>query len=256
MATPTEYDYSIEDAKDDTGVDDNDIVGDEEETWKYLDNIPEESLGFGWFDKEMATLSGSVDLSSRKFCTAPRPYDRRPSDVPAQHPVRAMAKVLHEAPPNSTVRIYCYALSDPFALDLIIHHGGDKTVKIIMQNCERSVSRIKDLLKRFEKVNSYDVFYSRVELRVANTNKPGCSKYSSMHDKRFMTSAYCLYGSYNLTPVARCTNWEAMLLTDTSQQEINDFDAHWLTLQGREIEQVYPSFYPETFTVPKRRRLS
>ena len=29
MATPIEYDYSIEDAKDDTGVDDNEIVGDE-----------------------------------------------------------------------------------------------------------------------------------------------------------------------------------------------------------------------------------
>jgi hypothetical protein len=47
-----------------------------------------------------------------------------------------------------------------------------------------------------------------------------------------------------------------MVLTDISQQEINDFDAHWGTLQGREIDQVYPSFYPETFTVPKRRRLS
>jgi hypothetical protein len=147
-------------------------------------------------------------------------------------------------------------LSGPFALDLIIHHGGDKTVKIILQPCERSVARIKEFLKRFERVNSYDVFYSRVELRIANTTTPGCTRYSSMHDKRFMTTEHCLYGSYTLTPVARCDNWEALTLTDTLQQEIDAFDAHWEILRGREIEEIYPNFYPETFTVPKRRRIS
>lgn len=129
MATTVEWDYSIEDVKDDTGVDDINIVGNEEEVWQYIDNIPPENLGFGWFDNEMATLSDSVDLSLPKFSTKPRPYDRRPANVPAQHPIRAIAKVLQEAPRNSTVRIYCFALSDPFALDLLIHHGGDKTVK-------------------------------------------------------------------------------------------------------------------------------
>ena len=137
-------DYSIEDAKDDTGVDDNDIVGDDDEVWHYLDNIPEASLGYGWFDNEMALLCQSVDLSTRKFTNSPRPYDKRPADVPAQHPIRAVAKVLDLAPPDSTIRIYCYALSDPFELDLFTHHGGDKTVKIIMQPCDRSVGRIKD----------------------------------------------------------------------------------------------------------------
>jgi hypothetical protein len=173
----------------------------------------------------MASLRQSVDLSLRKFSSKPCHYDRRPADVPAQHPIRAIAQVLHQAPPNSTLRIYCYALLLPFALDLIIHHGGDKTVKIIMQPCERSVARIKEFLKRFEKVNSYDVFYSRVELRMANKTKPGCTRHSSMHDTRLMTNEHCLYGSYNLTPEARCANWEAIALTETSQQESDAFDS-------------------------------
>ena len=44
-ATTTQYDYSIEDAKDDTGVvDDKDIAGDDDEVWHYnLDNIPSEA---------------------------------------------------------------------------------------------------------------------------------------------------------------------------------------------------------------------
>ena len=254
MASTVEYDYSIEDAQDDTGVDDNNIVGDEEEVWEYINN-PQQSLGFGWFDKEMATLSNSVDLSLSKFSTKPRPYDRRPENVPEQHPIRAIAKVLQEAPQNSTVRIYCYALSDPFALDLLIHHGGNKTIKIIMQPCERSKNRIKEFLKRFEMINSYDVFYARVEIRIANINSPGCTRYTSMHDKRLMTHQHCLYGSYNLTPVARCANWEAMTLTDTSQQEIDAFEIEWNNLIGRAIQDIYPDFYPQTFTVPKRRRM-
>lgn len=46
-ATFTQYDYSTEDAKDDTGVDDkDDIVGDDDEVWQYLDNIPEASFGY------------------------------------------------------------------------------------------------------------------------------------------------------------------------------------------------------------------
>ena len=256
-ATTAEWDYSIEDAQDDTGVDDNNVVGSQDEIWRYIDNIPPESLGFdGWFDQEMATLSNSVDLSWSKFPTKPRPYDSRPSSVPAQHPIRAIAKVLQEAARNSTVRIYCYALSDPFALDLLIHHGRDKTVKIILQPCERSKNRIKELLQRFEKVNSYDVFYARVQIRIANLNSPSCTRYTSiMHDNRLMTEQHCLYGSYNLTPVARCANWEAIALTNTLQREIDEFETEWSSLHGRAMEEVFPGFYPETFTVPKRRRV-
>jgi hypothetical protein len=131
MSATIQWDYSIEDAKDDTGVDDDNIVGDEDEIWNYVNNIAlfelavanerlgrdcgEEALqqdgllgnGWCWFDTVTQTesLRQSVDLSTRKFSTKPRPYDGRPAHVPAQHPIRAIAQVLHQAPPNSTVRI-------------------------------------------------------------------------------------------------------------------------------------------------------
>ena len=105
-ATTTQYDYSIEDAKDDTGVvDDKDIAGDDDEVWHYLDNnIPPEAeassgYGHGWFDNEMALLCQSIDLNSRKFTNnGPRPYDKRPADVPAQHPIRAVTEGVSNPP--------------------------------------------------------------------------------------------------------------------------------------------------------------
>jgi hypothetical protein len=40
MATANRWDYSVEDAKDDTGIADHDILGDDGEVWKYIDSIP------------------------------------------------------------------------------------------------------------------------------------------------------------------------------------------------------------------------
>ena len=121
MVTTSEWDYSIQDANDDTGVhhnNDNSIVGDDEIYANYYDNIPAENLGlgYGWFDTAMSSLHNNVDLTLQKFVSKPRSWDRRPSDVPAQHPIRAIAQVLHRAPEDSIVRIYCYALTDPFVL--------------------------------------------------------------------------------------------------------------------------------------------
>lgn len=99
-------------------------------------------------------------------------------------------------------------------------------------------------------------FTHESNFKIADTTQRGCTRYSSMHDQRLMTNKNCLVGSYNMTPVARCSNWETITLTDTEQQEIDGFDALWETLRRREIENVYPSFYLETFRVPKRRRES
>ena len=63
---------------------------------------------------------------------SPRPRGTQPSSDPARHPLRALAWVLSQAPVRSTVRIYCYMLTDPYAIDLILHHGADKTVQVIL----------------------------------------------------------------------------------------------------------------------------
>ena len=47
MATTAEWDYNIEDAQDDTGVDDNNVVGSEEEIWQYINRqYPPGKFGF------------------------------------------------------------------------------------------------------------------------------------------------------------------------------------------------------------------
>lgn len=46
MAATIQWDYSIEDAKDDTGVDDNNIVGDEEEIWNTPTTSRRKEFGF------------------------------------------------------------------------------------------------------------------------------------------------------------------------------------------------------------------
>jgi hypothetical protein len=68
--------------------------------------IPEDYLGYGWFDQRMATLKNGIDLKSKtSYRTVPRPFDKNVSDVPDQHPLRAIAAVFDQAPPKTIIRI-------------------------------------------------------------------------------------------------------------------------------------------------------
>lgn len=232
-------------------------AGLDEELQAYYDLIPENEKGSGWFDRRMESFHEGVDVSStRKFSTVPRVWDKTPANVPSGHPLRAIASLLHHAASDSTIRIFCYSLTDPMALDLIIHHANDKIVKIIINPDDHTISKIQEFLQRFERFNSWDVFFLRMQVRVADTSSPPCSKYSSMHDKRVITPEYCTYGSYNLSCAARFANREAIAIVDTDASEINNFDRYWDELDNRTLEQVYKNFYPSTFRPPKHSRVS
>ena len=95
--------------------------------------VPDDCFGFGWLDKRVGKLHEGVDLGTKKFYSSvPRPYDRTPADVPPDHPLRAIAKVLHESPPGSNIRVKCYMLTDWFAIDLLLHYGASHVVQIII----------------------------------------------------------------------------------------------------------------------------
>lgn len=85
-------DYSKIDQED--GVDaEMDPVGPTE----YVDFVhaPADSQGLGWFDRRNASLTAGVDLTQLDFYkTCPRMYDRDATQIPADHPIRAIAKVL------------------------------------------------------------------------------------------------------------------------------------------------------------------
>lgn len=113
----------------------------------YYDSLTPEVLGSGWFDQGLVNLHQGIDItSSRSFFASPRANDTQPSNIPARHPLRALAWVLAEAPVNSTVRIYCYMLTDPFAIKLLIHHGSNKTIQIILHTDIKNKSRLQEFL--------------------------------------------------------------------------------------------------------------
>ena len=64
-----------------TGKDDNDDI-----------DIPAEFAGLGWFDSRIAILRNGINLFTVGFSTVPRDWDRRPKDIPNDHPLRAIAK--------------------------------------------------------------------------------------------------------------------------------------------------------------------
>ena len=253
----SQWEYGLDDAADDPEK--HRIVeaeaGLDAELQAYYDAIPEEEKGSGWFDQRMKSFHTPVDTSAtKKFLTVPRAWDRAPANVPANHPLRAIASLLHYAAPDSTIRIFCYSLTDPMALDLIIHHANQKIIKVIINPDQYTISKIQEFLRRFERYHSWDVFYARLQVRVADTTSPPCSRYSSMHDKRVITQQYSTYGSYNLSCAARFANREAIALLATDETEIDDFDGLWNQLEHRKLDAVYSDFYPPEFRVPKHPR--
>jgi len=90
---------------------------------EYYDSLTPEVLGSGWFGQRLNTLRHGINISpDRTFYGASRRRDSQPSDLPARHPLRALAWVLAQAPVNSTVRVYCYMLTHPVAIDILIRH--------------------------------------------------------------------------------------------------------------------------------------
>ena len=60
--------------------------------------------------------------------------------------MRAIAKVLESTVENSTFRIKCYRLTDCFAIDLLLHHGADRDIQVIVDYA--SVEDIGDDTKK------------------------------------------------------------------------------------------------------------
>jgi hypothetical protein len=228
---------------------------------EYYESVDSDGReGLGWFDDRLGDFHTTVDLNTMAtYHAEPRPYDRTPAAVPAQHPLRAIARVLHEAAIGSIVRICCFSLTDPFAIDMITHHGNDKTMNVILHPEDYTVQQIKKLLTRHSRFFSHRVFLSQVNIRVvADTDKAPCSRYSQLQEKQVLTTTHAVYGSYNLSCAARCANWESIRVfcSPPEASSISHFDRLWNSLEGRELETLYPDIYPSGFRTdsPKRAR--
>jgi hypothetical protein len=240
-------------------------------------HVPDECFGYGWLDKRIGTLHDGVDLEKKTFyCAVPRPYDKTPADVPADHPLRAIARVLHESPPGSNIRVKCYMLTDWFAIDLLLHYGASHVVQIIIdyvpqddvlraikldkenkRHQKSTLTALRKFLDFFQRANSV-LLFETVEFRVANTVEGHCCNYgwSSMHEKTVIAENRTACGSYNLTGYARAKNWESLNVFATTQDIIESFDAHWGALgEDREITKVYPAIFPDVETKIAHKKL-
>jgi hypothetical protein len=101
----------------------------------YYHSLTPDVIGNRWFDQRMTRIHEGLDIAnnSRTFYTEPLGQNYEypsPAQLPALHPLRALTWVLEQAPAGSTVRVKCDMLCCPMAIDLLIHHGANKTGKI------------------------------------------------------------------------------------------------------------------------------
>ena len=218
--------------------------GCDDDVREYFETLTPDVLGDGWFDRRLGTLHDGIELAAgRAFFAHPRSRDTQPPSVPARHPLRAQAWVLSQAPVGSTVRIYCYMLTDPYAIDLIIHHGADKTVQVILHPDEKNRSRLEHFFNEHGHI-ALRAFRDRLQVRVANTRLIRENNYSSMHDESIITSDHCTFGSYNLSCPARYQSWESLYIADVEPSHVLRFDQLWNSLARRTIQDVYETWAP------------
>lgn len=238
-----------------------DALAAEEDCDEYIASlyasISPSKKGNGFYIPHLSSFHANTEVrANSRFFTHPRPYDLNPDDVPTAHPLRALARMLEDAPPKSVVRAYAYFLTDPYAIDLITHHAKSKTVRVIMHPVQKSIDAIKTFCNNFTQLDDYgnnakSVFQQFVKIRVANLVGQHCTPFTSMHIKGIITDDLVSVGSYNLSVPARCTNSECMYFLQCTEQDKTHFDSLWDALEDRPLDPW--NYAPALLaTVPKR----
>ena len=83
----------------------------DEQVRNYCDSIAIEGMGGGWFDTNLSTFHERVNLPERRtFYSSPRSLSEieRPVVTPDNHPLRAIAWMMNDAPAQSTIRVFAY----------------------------------------------------------------------------------------------------------------------------------------------------
>ena len=218
---------------------------------QYYASLTPDLRGLGFFDTRLAKFHEGPNLpEDRHFYSAPKSLShlQNPSSTPRDHPLRAIAWILETAAQNSVVRVFCYSLTDPIAIDLLIHSGATREVRVILHPNEKSRRAMKEFVDQHGK----NAFLENMEIRLANLSGSPCeSRLVQMHDKSIITENYTTYGSYNLSSFARVGNWESLYVTDTHPKCRDAFDGIWEALPERQVERLYPDLQ-STVMGPRR----
>lgn len=253
MSSPSDY------AKYDEGIEEALDEGDEEadvHVKNYYDSLTLDDIGRGFFHRALETFHLGPNLpTERDFYTSPRRLDEIecPEKTPLDHPLRAIAWILNDAPANTIIRVFCYRLTDPVAIDLLIHAGATKTVQVILHDITKTRDALKEFVEMYGAI-SKKTLLENVEIRLANLTGTTCaSRYVQMHDNCVITENYTTFGSYNLSAFARVGNWESLTVVDTRQIHKDKFDEIWLSISTRQLEKYYTELDSPT-RGPRRRR--
>lgn len=216
----------------------------EERAVNYYASVSQ-NYGSGFFDTTLHQFHEQVDISHVAFHSSPGNVDciDDPSLTPHDHPLRAIAWVLNHCSSNavdmssSKIRFFCYSLTDPVAIELLVHAGLKSTVQIILENDERGKNI--EALKEFFKSYGANMFYENTEVRIAPQSLS--SSRGSMHDKALITDSHAMYGSYNMSKMARAGNWESIVVVQPPpESSIQAFDTLWVQLADSLFENIFP----------------
>ena len=153
------------------------------------------------------------------------------------------------APQHTKVRVYCYQLTDPVAIDLLIHGGATKTVQVILHDNRQTRTALKD----FGWGHIKKALLECVEIRMANlTGTPCASSKVQMHDKSVIAENYTRFGSYSLSAFARAGNWESFTVVDTRQVHKDKFDELWNQIPTQQFKKFCKE-HDSPHQEPKRR---
>ena len=190
----------------------------------YYASLTSDLLGDGFHDTRLSSFHEGTNLPhERVFYATPRHSDelKRVVETPSDHPLRAIAWVLNDAPPDTKIRVFCYSLTDALAIDLLIHAGSHREVQIILHPHDSSNARTRnytrEAIMKFVDLHGKKTFLENMEIRLANlTGSNASNSFVTMHDKFIITTNYMTFGSYNLTNQARAGNWESLYVAPTS----------------------------------------
>ena len=95
------------------------------------------------------------------------------------------------------------------AIDLLSHHGGSKTVRVLLH---RSTDTRKALAKWVTEIGNKRALLENVEIRLVAMSTFGANSSSkaSLDVKSVITDTYTVLGSYNLSNLARAGNFEVI----------------------------------------------
>ena len=245
------------DAEDDAELDEEDARLSRMVVEHYQSLLPDD-LGSGFFERGLHIFHEGPDLpDDTAYFTTPRPLQTIPhyAETPPTHPLRAIAWILHEASEDTTIRLFCYRLTDIVAMELLVHAGSKCEVQVILCPDNANERGLNDFVNAVGPIGR-NAILENLEIRLANLTGCRCeSRKVSMRQKSIVTDRFAAIGSYNLTTFARVGNWEELFVVPAAQRHKDRFDELWSQLYSRPMERFYTTFQGSNIPLgPKRRR--